>query len=315
MAIVVLGFFVCSCPASIIGADDANSATDKKGWSSILAATDPSQTSAVPSPAQLAYQTNQMGAFLHYGPAVFLDGDWKSVPDPKVFNPTQLDAEQWVRTTKSFDAKHLIFSSKHHNGFCLWPTKTTSYSVCSSPWKNGQGDVVREVAEACKKYGIKLGFYYSQAQDWNNGGSASGGKWDKAQERDMDEYIDKVAAPQVREILTQYGQFPAVLWWDTPCGMTKEYADQLIPLLKLRPGIIHNNRLGIYPGDTETPEQEIPHPKPGAAGERLLFPDPGASQDSQPRKGMFQQIEDALRIAAADGQRSEELMAQEFFLL
>ena len=161
MAIVVLGFFVCSCPASIIGADDANSATDKKGWSSILAATDPSQTSAVPSPAQLAYQTNQMGAFLHYGPAVFLDGDWKSVPDPKVFNPTQLDAEQWVRTTKSFDAKHLIFSSKHHNGFCLWPTKTTSYSVCSSPWKNGQGDVVREVAEACKKYGIALGLYYS----------------------------------------------------------------------------------------------------------------------------------------------------------
>lgn len=161
MAAAALGFATCLCPASIIGADDANSARDKNGWANILVAADPLQTTAVPSPAQLAYQTDQMGAFLHYGPAVFLDGDWRSVPDPKVFNPTQLDAEQWVLTAKSFDAKHLIFSSKHHNGFCLWPTKTTSYSVRSSPWKNGQGDVVREVAEACKKHGIALGLYYS----------------------------------------------------------------------------------------------------------------------------------------------------------
>ncbi len=120
-------------------------------------------------------------------------------------------------------------------------------------------DLLKPLAEACRKHGLKLGFYYSQAQDWNNGGSAAGGKWDKAQEHSMDEYIDKVAVPQVREILTNYGEFPAVLWWDTPTDMNKERADKLIELLKLKPGIIHNNRLGGgYKGDTETPEQYIP---------------------------------------------------------
>lgn len=120
-------------------------------------------------------------------------------------------------------------------------------------------DPLKELAAACKKHGLKLGFYYSQAQDWNNpGGAAAGGHWDKAQDGDMTEYIRKVAARQVREILTQYGPI-SVLWWDTPIDMTKERADLLLPLLRLQPGIIHNNRLGGgYKGDTETPEQFIP---------------------------------------------------------
>ena len=118
---------------------------------------------------------------------------------------------------------------------------------------------MKELAAACRKQGLKLGFYYSQAQDWNNGGSACSGKWDPAQKHGMDDYIDKVAVPQVKEILTGYGEFPAVLWWDTPCDMNRDRASKLAALLQLKPGIITNNRLGgDYPGDTETPEQHIP---------------------------------------------------------
>ena len=139
---------------------------------------------------------------------------------------------------------------------CSIPRPRIGTSCAARPFGR---DPLKELAAACRKYGLKLGFYYSQAQDWNNGGSAAGGKWDPAQEHSMDDYIDKVAVPQVKEILTHYGEFPAVLWWDTPTDMNKERADKLIPLLRLKPGIIHNNRLGGgYKGDTETPEQFIP---------------------------------------------------------
>jgi alpha-L-fucosidase len=142
-------------------ADDSSPGAEQKDWSKIVVPADPLLVRSVPSPAQLAYQNNQLGAFLHYGPAVFMNGDYLATPDPKVFNPPQLDAEQWVRVAKSFGARHLVLSTKHHNGFCLWPTKTTDYSVRSSPWRNGQGDLVREVADACRKYGLGLGLYYS----------------------------------------------------------------------------------------------------------------------------------------------------------
>jgi len=172
------------------------------------------------------------------------------------FNPVKYDADAWVRLAKKAGMKYIVITSKHHDGFTLFESAATNWGIGCTPYKK---DLLAPLAEACRKHGLKLGFYYSQAQDWNNGGSASGGKWDKAQERDMDEYIDQVAVPQVKEILTRYGEFPAVLWWDTPTGMTKERADKLIPLLKLKPGIIHNNRLGGgYKGDTETPEQRIP---------------------------------------------------------
>jgi alpha-L-fucosidase len=118
-----------------------------------------------------------------------------------------------------------------------------------------------ELAAACRKYGVRLGFYYSQAQDWNNGGSAIGGKWDPAQQHDMDDYIDRIAVPQVKELLTNYGpDVPAVIWWDTPHDMNHERAKKLYDTVEaLRPDIIMNNRLGGgYKGDTGTPEQQIP---------------------------------------------------------
>ena len=173
------------------------------------------------------------------------------------FNPVKFNADEWVRTAKDAGMKYIVITSKHHDGFAMFDSKASDWNIVrGSPFKR---DPLQELAAACRKHGLKLGFYYSQAQDWNNGGSAAGGKWDPAQEHSMDDYIDKVAVPQVKEILTHYGEFPAVLWWDTPIDMNQERAEKLLPLLKLKPGIIHNNRLGGgYKGDTETPEQFIP---------------------------------------------------------
>jgi alpha-L-fucosidase len=175
----------------------------------------------------------------------------------KDFNPTNYDADAWVKLAKEAGMKYIVITSKHHDGFALFDSKASDWNIVkATPYGK---DLLQPLAAACRKHGLKLGFYYSQAQDWNNGGSASGGKWDPAQERSMDDYIDQVAVPQVKEILTQYGEFPSVLWWDTPTDMNRERAEKLLPLLKLKPGIIYNNRLGGgYKGDTETPEQHIP---------------------------------------------------------
>jgi alpha-L-fucosidase len=147
-------------------AGHASVAQAQTGWGNIIISADPLLVNSVPSPAQLSYQTKQYGAFLHYGPAVFLSGqgtydDMEATPDPSVFNPTNLDVNQWVTTAKSFDAKYIVFSAKHHNGFCNWQTQTTSYGVSSSPWENGQGDLVRELGDACRANGIGLGLYFS----------------------------------------------------------------------------------------------------------------------------------------------------------
>lgn len=174
----------------------------------------------------------------------------------KEFNPVNYDADKWVRIAKNAGMKYIVITSKHHDGFAMFDTKASDWNIVkATPFGR---DPLAELAKACQKHGLRLGFYYSQAQDWNNGGSAAGGHWDPKQDRDMTEYIQKVAVPQVKEILTKYGKI-SVLWWDTPVGISKEQADMLLPLLKLQPGIIHNNRLGGgYKGDTETPEQFVP---------------------------------------------------------
>jgi alpha-L-fucosidase len=177
----------------------------------------------------------------------------------KDFDASKFDAAKFVATAKDAGMKYIVITSKHHDGFAMFDTKVNGWSIAkATPF---QRDPLKELAEECRKQGIKLGFYYSQAQDWNNGGSAAGGKWDKAQEHDMDDYIDKTAIPQITEILSNYGpDTPAVVWWDTPTGMNKERAARIDAVIqKLRPGLIQNNRLGGgFKGDTETPEQHIP---------------------------------------------------------
>ena len=175
----------------------------------------------------------------------------------KDFNPTNFNADAWVKLAKNAGMNYIVITAKHHDGFAMFDTQASPWNIMqATPFHR---DPLKELAAACKKQGVKLGFYYSQAQDWNNGGAASGGKWDPAQQHDMDNYIDKIAVPQVKELLTHYGEFPAVIWWDTPNNMNTNRAAKLAELLKLKPGIIYNNRLGGgFKGDTETPEQKIP---------------------------------------------------------
>ncbi len=175
----------------------------------------------------------------------------------KQFNPVKYDPDAWVRLAKEAGMKYIVITSKHHDGFALFDSKVTDWDIVdATPYGK---DLLKPLAEACRRHGLRLGFYYSQAQDWNHpGGAAAGGHWDPAQDGDMDEYIRKIAVPQVREILTNYGKL-GILWWDTPTGMNKDRADMLLPLLDLQPGIITNNRLGGgYQGDLSTPEQRIP---------------------------------------------------------
>ena len=200
----------------------------------------------------------------------------------KEFNPVNYDPDAWVKMAKDAGMKYIVITSKHHDGFALFESKASKWNVVdATPYGK---DLLKPLAEACKKYGIKLGFYYSQAQDWvNPGGSAARkvmkegwenpdsakidqytkehkGHWDPAQTTaTFDEYIDRVAVPQVREILSNYGEI-SVLWWDTPTNMTDEAALKLQKMLELQPNIITNDRLKRpnFPGDTKTPEQKIP---------------------------------------------------------
>jgi alpha-L-fucosidase len=150
----------------------------------------------------------------------------------------------------------MVITAKHHDGFCMFDTDVDDYNIHDgTPFHR---DPVAELAAACKRQGLRFGCYYSQSQDWHHpGGAASGGHWDPKQDGDYDHYLRTVAMPQVREILTRYQ--PAILWWDTPKDMTRERAEPFLPLLRLRPGIIMNNRLGGgFHGDYSTPEQHIP---------------------------------------------------------
>jgi alpha-L-fucosidase len=165
---------------------------------------------AKPSEQQLQWQDLELGMFCHFGMNSFCDQEWGEGNDsPELFNPTQLDARQWVRTAKQAGTAYFILTAKHHDGFCLWPTKTTDYSVKSSPWKNGQGDVVREVADACKQEGIRFGLYLSP--------------WDRHEPSYSDkEAYDDFYAAQITELLTEYG--PLVeLWFDGAGSHGREY--------------------------------------------------------------------------------------------
>lgn len=200
----------------------------------------------------------------------------------KSFNPTSYDPDLWVKLAKDAGMKYIVITAKHHDGFALFDSKASTWDIMdATAYKK---DLLKPLAEACKKYGVKLGFYYSQSQDWNNPGGAvarkemregwpnpdsakideytkaHNGHWDPAQEtKSFAQYIDDVAVPQVRELMTNYGDV-AVLWWDTPTSITDDAALKLQAELKRQPNIITNDRLKRpnFPGDTKTPEQKIP---------------------------------------------------------
>lgn len=115
-----------------------------------------------PSPQQTEWQDLEFGVILHFSTNTFLDREWgDGTADPSVFNPTQFNPDQWMKAIRDSGAKYVVLVAKHHDGFCLWPTEQTSYSIKSSPWQNGHGDLVGDVARAARKYGLKFGVYLS----------------------------------------------------------------------------------------------------------------------------------------------------------
>ncbi|MFC0513770.1 alpha-L-fucosidase [Mucilaginibacter angelicae] len=246
----------------------------------------------------------RFGMFIHWGDYAVLGGVYKGhevarggewimnrakIPVAEYqqyaqkFNPVKYDADAWVKLAKEAGMKYIVITAKHHDGFAMFKSNASKWNIVdATPYGK---DVLKPLAIACRKYGIKLGFYYSQAQDWNNPGGAAArkvssegwpnpdsakidaytkensGHWDPVQTSvTMAGYIDKVAVPQVKELLTNYGDV-AVIWWDTPTAMTDEFAQKLHDLLKLQPNIISNDRLKRpnFAGDYKTPEQKIPN--------------------------------------------------------
>ena len=157
-----------------------------------------------PSPRQYAWQLLELTGFLHYGINTFTDREWGTgKEDPKIFNPEKLDALQWVQACKDGGIRLIILTAKHHDGFCLWPSKYTEHSVKNSPWRNGRGDLVKEVADACRKLNVRFGIYLSP---WDMNSPLYG----------TEEYND-FFINQLTELLTGYGQIDEV-WFDGANG-------------------------------------------------------------------------------------------------
>ncbi|MGA8110902.1 MAG: alpha-L-fucosidase [Acidobacteriaceae bacterium] len=154
-----------------------------------------------PSPQQLAWQDLRFGVIIHFGTNTFLDREWgDGTASPSVFNPTQFDPDQWMRAIRAAGAEYVILVAKHHDGFCLWPTAQTNYSVKSSPWENGQGDVVGDVERAARKYGLQFGIYLSP--------------WDRHDPRYKDSAAyDAYYNAELAELAQNYGNL-AEFWLD-----------------------------------------------------------------------------------------------------
>jgi len=158
-----------------------------------------------PSPSQLGWQRDELALFLHFGVNTFTDREWgDGREDPAIFNPTGLDARQWAHVARMAGARALILTAKHHDGFCLWPSRLTAHSVARSPWRGGAGDVVREFTDACKREGLRAGLYLSP---WDRNAPFYGDS-----PRYNDFYCD-----QLTELLTRYGPI-AEVWFDGANG-------------------------------------------------------------------------------------------------
>jgi alpha-L-fucosidase len=234
------------------------------------------------------FREARFGMFIHWGLYSILAGRWDgkevsgigewimnsaSIPVAQYqalaarFNPTEFSAAGIVGLAKSAGMKYIVITSKHHDGFAMFDSKANPFNIVqATPF---QRDPLKELAAECRKQGVKLGFYYSQDQDWTAPGGAAYKRddhqpptyhWDPAQDGSFATYLETKAIPQIQELLTNYGEFPAIVWFDTPTkDMTPELASKIVSVLNQHPKLIWNNRLGGgYKGDTETPEQYIP---------------------------------------------------------
>ena len=262
-----------------------------------LHAADPSAATPKPeTPAEYEARVHwlreaRFGMFIHWGVYAATSGEWKGkyyesggewieriagipIADYKAlgkdFTAAKYDPKAWADLARDAGMKYVVITAKHHDGFALYDSQVSDWNAVKA--SAAHRDLLAPLADAVRADGLKFCLYYSQSQDWTNPGGGNYGnapKWDPVQNGDYDEYLQKTALPQVREILARY--HPSVLWWDTPVNMTPERAKPFADLLReAAPGIISNSRLGGgYGGDTSNAEQSVPS-RPGAAGGKLL---------------------------------------------
>jgi len=235
--------------------------------------------------ARLAwFKDAKYGLFIHWGLYAIPAGEWKSKQIPglgewimnrghipvaeyeqlaKQWNPVKFDADAWVQLAQDAGMKYIVITSKHHDGFAMFGSKVSRWNVVdATPFHR---DILKELAAACQKHGMPLGFYYSQSQDWHEPGGA-GNDWDfgpdlgpdKKELKDYDGYLRGKAEPQVRELLTNYGPV-ALIWFDTPRMMTPERAQRFAGILRtLQPKTLIDGRLGASGDYVSTGDNVIP---------------------------------------------------------
>jgi len=266
----------------------AGSAPDNQRAAHPVPSVQDTETAAQRDARMAWWREARFGMFIHWGLYSIPAGTWDGKQIPGIgewimnnasipvadykglagrFNPTGFSAHDIVALAKSAGMKYIVITSKHHDGFAMFDSKADSFNIAAgTPFHR---DPLRELADEARRQGLKLGFYYSQDQDWTAPGASAilranhdpvTHHWDKAQDGDFDTYLHTKAIPQIKELLSNYGDFPAVVWFDTPtANMKPERAAEIVALLNQHPKLIWNNRLGGgYKGDTETPEQFIP---------------------------------------------------------
>ncbi len=224
------------------------------------------------------FREAKYGLFIHWGLYAIPAGEWKGQRIPGIgewimnrakipvkeyerlaarFNPVKFNADQWVQLAKDAGMKYIVITSKHHDGFALFDSKVSRYNVVeATPFKR---NVLKELADACARQGMRLGFYYSQAQDWHEPNGA-GNTWDFGpdEKKDFDQYLREKAGPQVRELLTGYGPV-ALVWFDTPRMMTGERAQRFVDIVRsLQPKTLIDGRLGAAGDYVTTGDNVIP---------------------------------------------------------
>ena len=216
------------------------------------------------------FKDAKFGIMVHFGLYSVLEGEYKGkkvnewvrhserIPKEEyhklmeVFNPVYFNADEWIKAVKDSGAKYFVITSKHHDGFCLFDTKVSDFNIMNTPFKR---DILKEIAESCRKYDIKLGFYYSQDLDWEEEGGGgfienkyvypAHNDWDfDGDKRDFSGYLENKVKPQLKELLTNYGDI-CLIWFDNPWTVTKEQSHDLYNYVKsLQPDCLVTERVG-----------------------------------------------------------------------